>query len=39
MVIPHRLHEAIESAVGGGGIVDDGERIKVAVIGRRGPVA
>jgi hypothetical protein len=34
--IPHRLHEALEGAIGGRGIVDDGEGIEVAVIGGRG---
>lgn len=33
MVIPRRLHQAIEGPQGGSGIVDDGERIEVAVIG------
>jgi hypothetical protein len=33
MGIAHRLHEAIEGTMGGGGIVDDGERLEVAMIG------
>lgn len=36
VVIPHRLHQAVEGAMGGGRIVDDGQAIEVAVIGRSG---
>lgn len=35
LAIPYGLHQAVEGAMGGGGIVDDGERIEVAVVGRR----
>jgi hypothetical protein len=36
VAIPQRLHEPLEGAIGGRGIIDDGEGIEVAVIGRRG---
>jgi hypothetical protein len=36
VVIAQGLYEVLESTIGGGGIVDDGERIEVPMIGRRG---
>jgi hypothetical protein len=33
VAIPHRLHEALEGAIGGRRIIDDGEGIEGAVIG------
>src|SRR5262245_56782335 len=35
LAIAHRLDEAVEATMRGGGIVDDGERIEEAVVGRR----
>jgi hypothetical protein len=34
VVIPHWLHETVEGTMRGGGVVDDGQGLEVAMVGR-----